>query len=172
MGRNNRVITFIIHNFGWMVVSFALAMLIWVAANLERNPVEQDQLAGVPVHIDVPEGFVVTVRPDIPTVTAVIRAAASEWNLLVPSDVLVTADAIVLRKRPARPSDRLRGLAAGRGWYDPDPDTYLQELRDEWEERGRERAARTDPGHGGGTPADRAGQQRPDLPHRRRRGAG
>jgi AbrB family looped-hinge helix DNA binding protein len=71
-------------------------------------------------------------------------------------DVFVTDDVIVLRKRPARPSDRLRGLGAGRGWYDPDPDTYLRRLRDEWEERGRERAARTDSGPGGGTPADRA----------------
>ncbi|HYO44142.1 MAG TPA: AbrB/MazE/SpoVT family DNA-binding domain-containing protein, partial [Candidatus Limnocylindrales bacterium] len=60
-------------------------------------------------------------------------------------DVVVIEDAIVLRKRPDRPSDRLRGLATGRGWYAPDPDTYLGRLRDEWEERGRERAARTDP---------------------------
>ncbi len=63
-------------------------------------------------------------------------------------DVVVVEDAIVLRKRPDRPSDRLRGLAAGRGWYAPDPETYLRRLRDEWEERGRERAARTDPGAG------------------------
>ncbi len=92
MGFNNRAITFIIRNFGWMIVSLVLAVLIWVAANLERNPVEQNQLAGIPVHVELPEGFVITDRPDIQTVTAVIRAAASEWNLLVPSDVLVTAD--------------------------------------------------------------------------------
>jgi AbrB family looped-hinge helix DNA binding protein len=60
-------------------------------------------------------------------------------------DVVVTDDAIVLRKRPDRPSDRLRGIGAGRGWYEPDPDTYLRRLREEWEERARERAARTDP---------------------------
>jgi len=92
MGRNNRVIAFVIRNFGWMVVSLVLALLIWVAANLQRNPVQQDQMAGVPVHIAVPDGFVITARPDSQTVTAVIRAAASEWNLLVPSDILVTAD--------------------------------------------------------------------------------
>ena len=54
-------------------------------------------------------------------------------------DVVVTDDAIVLRKQPARPSDRLRGLAAGKGWYEPDPVTYVRRLRDEWEERSRER---------------------------------
>jgi AbrB family looped-hinge helix DNA binding protein len=63
-------------------------------------------------------------------------------------DVVVVEDAIVMRRRPDRPSDRLRGMAAGRGWYAPDPDTYLSGLRDEWEKRGRERASRADPGAG------------------------
>jgi AbrB family looped-hinge helix DNA binding protein len=61
-------------------------------------------------------------------------------------DVIVVEDAIVLRKRPARPSDRLRGIGAGRGWYAPDPDSYVRRLREEWEERGRERASRSDRG--------------------------
>jgi AbrB family looped-hinge helix DNA binding protein len=61
-------------------------------------------------------------------------------------EVAVVDDAIVIRKQPARPSDRLRGLGAGRGWYEPDPDTYLRRLRGEWEERGRERAHRRDHG--------------------------
>ena len=54
-------------------------------------------------------------------------------------DVLVSDDAIVLRKRPAKASDRLRGIAAGKGWYDPDPVTYVRRLRDETEARQRER---------------------------------
>ncbi len=54
-------------------------------------------------------------------------------------DVQVTDDAIILRKRPDRPSDRLRGLAAGRGWYEPDPVTFVRGLREESEARARER---------------------------------
>ena len=54
-------------------------------------------------------------------------------------DVQVIEDTLVLRKRPARPSDRLRGLGAGKGWYKPDPDTYLRQIRDEWEANLRER---------------------------------
>lgn len=56
-------------------------------------------------------------------------------------DVRITDDEIVLSRRPTRASDRLLELAAGRGWYEPDPVTYVRALRDEWEERagGRER---------------------------------
>lgn len=60
-------------------------------------------------------------------------------------DVVVVEDAIVLRRRPDRASDRLRGMAAGRGWYQPDPDTYLRRLRGEWEERARGRRDPADP---------------------------
>ena len=47
-------------------------------------------------------------------------------------DVRITNEAIVLSKRPTRASDRLRGLAAGRGWYEPDPVAYVRALRDDW----------------------------------------
>ena len=50
-------------------------------------------------------------------------------------DVSITDDAIVLSKRRTHPSDRLRGLAAGRGWYDPDPVSYVRALRDGWDDR-------------------------------------
>jgi AbrB family looped-hinge helix DNA binding protein len=61
-------------------------------------------------------------------------------------DVAVVDDALVIRKRPDRPSDRLRGLGAGRGWYEPDADTYLARLRAEWEDRSRERGGSGHPG--------------------------
>jgi AbrB family looped-hinge helix DNA binding protein len=73
-------------------------------------------------------------------------------------DVFVTDDAIVLRKRPARASDRLRGLAAGKGWYEPDPVTYVRRLRDEWETHADERAALIDRAFAERPPTDRTGQ--------------
>jgi AbrB family looped-hinge helix DNA binding protein len=45
-------------------------------------------------------------------------------------EVRVEGEDIVLRKRPARASARLRGL--GRGMYGPDPVAYVRALRDEW----------------------------------------
>lgn len=51
--------------------------------------------------------------------------------------VTLENDAIVLRPRPASAAKRLRGLA--HGMYEPDPDSYLRALREETEERVRER---------------------------------
>ena len=46
----------------------------------------------------------------------------------------IADEMMILRKRPTRPSDRLRGLAKGRGWYEPDPVSYVRRVRGEWEE--------------------------------------
>jgi AbrB family looped-hinge helix DNA binding protein len=73
-------------------------------------------------------------------------------------DVLVTDDSIVLRKRPARASDRLRGFAAGKGWYEPDPVTFVRRLREEWEEHATERAALIDRAFAERPQTDRPGQ--------------
>jgi len=47
--------------------------------------------------------------------------------------VEIIDEAMVLRRRPQRASERLWGIAAGKGWYEPDPVTYVRELRDELE---------------------------------------
>ncbi|HEX2755657.1 MAG TPA: AbrB/MazE/SpoVT family DNA-binding domain-containing protein [Candidatus Limnocylindrales bacterium] len=70
-------------------------------------------------------------------------------------DVRITDQAIVISKRPSRASDRMRGIAAGRGWYEPDPVTYVRNLRDEWEERILEREARLGRSDVDATSADR-----------------
>jgi AbrB family looped-hinge helix DNA binding protein len=48
--------------------------------------------------------------------------------------VEVTPDAIVLRPRPRRASERLRGLGS-EIWQGVDPVEYVPELRREWDER-------------------------------------
>ena len=49
-------------------------------------------------------------------------------------DVGINEDAIILRKRPALASDRLRGLGAD-VWQGVDPVEYVRELRREWDDR-------------------------------------
>jgi AbrB family looped-hinge helix DNA binding protein len=48
--------------------------------------------------------------------------------------VVVRGDELVLRRRPARASERLHGIA--RGAYGADPAEYLRSLRRELESRG------------------------------------
>jgi AbrB family looped-hinge helix DNA binding protein len=70
-------------------------------------------------------------------------------------EVVITGETIVMRKRPARASDRLRGLGAGKGWYEPDPDTYLRRLRDELEANLDDREALVHRDAGGDPQSDR-----------------
>lgn len=87
-------------------------------------------------------------------------------------DVRIVEDAIVISKRPERASDRLRGLTTGKRMYEPDPVTFVRGLRNEWEERVRERKVRLDRAvvDEAQTRGDR--QQRADLPDGRRRAKG
>ena len=72
----------------------------------------------------------------------VVPSEAREKLGIEPGDrleVLIGDGEIVLRPRPRRPSDRLRGLAKGRGWYGTDPVVYVRDLRDAIDARMRER---------------------------------
>ncbi|RPI98815.1 MAG: hypothetical protein EHM39_07540, partial [Chloroflexi bacterium] len=92
MMRRSPFVQFFISNLSWMGASVVLALMIWIAANMADDPVMQDELDRVAVQIELPEGFVVTGQPEIATVTAVIRASRTQWDLLTPDSVLVTAD--------------------------------------------------------------------------------
>jgi AbrB family looped-hinge helix DNA binding protein len=50
--------------------------------------------------------------------------------------VEVTGDTLVLRRRPERPSERLRGLGSD-SWRGVDPVAYVRSLRDESEAQGQ-----------------------------------
>lgn len=95
--RNNPLIKFTLSNLGWMLASLFLALSIWVAANMADNPVVQDEISGVSVRILLPEGYVITARPEATTVTAIVRAPRRDWDLLLPGDLLVTANLQNLR---------------------------------------------------------------------------
>jgi YbbR domain-containing protein len=91
MQRHSLIQSFV-GNLGWMAISVLLALMIWVAANMASNPVEQNEVRGVPVRIELPEGFVLGRSPDTTTVTAVVRAERNQWDLITSGDILVTAD--------------------------------------------------------------------------------
>ena len=90
--RENSLIQFLARNLGWMLVSLFLAIAIWAAANLESNPVEEREIKNLPVSVSLPDGFVLTRQPEPSTVSAVVRTQQNEWSLLVPDDILISAD--------------------------------------------------------------------------------
>jgi len=76
--------------------------------------------------------------------------------------VQIRDDELVLRRRPAKASDRLRGIA--KGMYGSDPDKYLDDLREEWEANLREREELVRQPVNGDARIDRARRERRDLP--------
>ncbi len=90
--QGNSFIRFTVRNLGWMGASILLALIIWIAANMANNPVVQDEVNNVPILIELPDGFVLTRQPDTTNVTAVVRAAQDQWDLITPGDILVSAD--------------------------------------------------------------------------------
>lgn len=90
--RNNPFVQFVVRNGSWLFASLGLAIVIWVAANMATNPIEQEDVPNVDVRVELPDGFVITERPNSQTVMAVVRAPRRDWDLIVPDDILVTAD--------------------------------------------------------------------------------
>lgn len=90
--RVNTIMRFIASNLGWMGGSIIAALAIWIAANMANNPVAEKDVRNVPVDIKLPDGYVITDQPLTETVTAVVRATQDQRNLMLPSDILVTAD--------------------------------------------------------------------------------
>lgn len=86
-------------NIGWLIASIVLAFVVWVAATMANNPVDQRELTGVEVQYEIPDGFVLVNQQELPqTVSVFIRTQESEWELLVPDDVTVIAETEEVRE--------------------------------------------------------------------------
>jgi len=91
--RDSALLQTIGRNLGWMLTSLFLALVVWVAATMANNPVEERELKGVEVTYVIPDGYVLVNQQSLPqTVSVFIRTQQSEWELLVPDDVVVTAE--------------------------------------------------------------------------------
>ncbi len=84
-----------------------------------------------PLSIDIMLSVKVSTKHQIVVPSAVRRQLGIKAGDRL--EVRVEDGDVVLHPRPAKASERLYGL--GRGMYGPDPDLYIRELRDEWEER-------------------------------------
>ncbi len=89
--REQSIFQLILRNLGWLAASLLLAMVIWVAAKMSSNPIEQREMMRVPVEYIVPDGYVLVEQTNA-MARVVIRTEQSEWAVLTPEDVLVAAD--------------------------------------------------------------------------------
>ncbi len=90
--RESSLIQFTLRNLGWMAASIFLAMVVWLAANMSNNPLEEREISNIPIELNLPDGYVITSQSKIRVDIVRIRAQKSEWNLLVPDDIEVKAD--------------------------------------------------------------------------------
>ncbi|MCC7207432.1 MAG: hypothetical protein IT323_09005 [Anaerolineae bacterium] len=84
---------FVLDNLGWLLVSLALASVIWYAAVSAQNPVEQRRFTQrVPVEIRTDPGMLIVNRPQQLTALVTIRALRSAWNEIATENISVVAD--------------------------------------------------------------------------------
>ena len=80
-------------NFGTWLLSFILAVTVWVAAVNDQDPVQTGLVAGdVPVdYYQLPDGLLI-VEEGPERVAVTIRAPVSVWEALQPGDLVMRAD--------------------------------------------------------------------------------
>lgn len=82
---------FIADNFGWLIGSVVLAVVVWFAAQNQQNPVEQQQFASsIPVQVLKDSTMLVVDQPQ--PVRVVLRAPHTVWEALDANDISVSAD--------------------------------------------------------------------------------
>src|SRR5258708_4951125 len=92
MQRSSTVLRFFIDNFGWMVASLLLAIIVWYAATSAQNPVEQQRLPNrVPIQMLTDDGVMI-VDTVVDTAQVTIRAPHSVFDVLQTEDINVVAD--------------------------------------------------------------------------------
>jgi YbbR domain-containing protein len=89
------VIPFIRDNLGWIAISLVLAIMIWVVATLDENPIEQREfVSSIDINfLENNDDEVILNRTSITTEAKVtLRAPVKSWLELVPEDIEVHAD--------------------------------------------------------------------------------
>ncbi|GAB4569701.1 MAG: hypothetical protein Kow0077_02660 [Anaerolineae bacterium] len=79
-------------NLAWAAVSLLLAVIVWIAATTQQNPVESRSFPQrIPIEIVTDEGMIVTNDP-VSSAQVVLRARSDVWDTLQASDIQIVAD--------------------------------------------------------------------------------
>lgn len=78
-------------NVFWLLVSFILALFIWIFASFQRDPIVQRSFIQVPIEFDATEDMLLLEEPRR-SVTVFIRAPESKFSRFTRDDITVHAD--------------------------------------------------------------------------------
>lgn len=81
----------LLSNLAWFIGSFALALMVWVVAAIQADPIRQQSFNNIPVILNIPEGFTLTSTPR-QTARVIVRAQQSVLSLLSAEDIVVRAE--------------------------------------------------------------------------------
>lgn len=123
----------VINNLMWISASVLLAVLVWVIATLQANPIEQTELEGLEVAVLLDDGVILTTA--LPSVNLSVRGQQSVISRLRGSDIEVVADLRGLG--PASHTIQLRVDAAQPIIANPTPSELTVELAQEVGEQKR-----------------------------------
>ena len=80
-------------NLLWFLGALVLAFIVWMTAVAQSDPFEQWRLAGIPIHVTPDSGLIITNQGEFLTSASIqLQAPRSVHQLLVPDDVIVSAD--------------------------------------------------------------------------------
>jgi YbbR domain-containing protein len=81
----------VISNFIWFGVSLTIAVVVWIVATLQADPIGQRQFNGVDIQIELDEGMIITNNPSL-NARVIVRAQQTVLNLLTEEDIVIYAD--------------------------------------------------------------------------------
>ncbi|MBC7870950.1 MAG: hypothetical protein H7Y09_08935 [Chitinophagaceae bacterium] len=79
------------HNLFWFAASLALALMVWIVATMQADPISERAFSGIAVQIEPDTGLLIVGTPPRP-VTVLVRAQQSVLSLLTSQDITVHAD--------------------------------------------------------------------------------
>jgi YbbR domain-containing protein len=77
-------------NLGWLIVSFLLAVTVWLMATIQANPMQERSFASIVVKTTVDEGLLLT--EDLRTVNVRVQAQSSQIDSVSRADIEARAD--------------------------------------------------------------------------------
>lgn len=82
----------LVDNLVWFGASLMLAMIVWLTASFASDPVVQRPVRTVPIQVLIDDDTMIITNTPTNRASVILRARASEFELISPEDIQLTAD--------------------------------------------------------------------------------